>query len=47
MVSIIDENYEIYDDIDDISSEIKQYLSFLGLGIGPPLEPQIPIIINE
>lgn len=46
MVSIIDENYEIYEDCEDLAPEVKQYLSFLGLGIGPS-EPQIPIIIIE
>ncbi len=50
MVSVIDENFEYFecfDGEDAISTEIKIYLSSIGLGTGPPLEPHIPIIINE
>ena len=50
MVTVLDENFEYFecfDGEDAISTEIKIYLSSIGLGTGPPLEPYIPIIINE
>lgn len=49
MVSIIDEEYEIYEDCEALPSEIITVLLELGLGTGPPdmEHKQIEIIINE
>ena len=49
MVSIIDEEYEIYEDCDALPSEIITVLLELGMGTGPrDIETnKIEIIINE
>jgi hypothetical protein len=49
MVSIIDEEYEIYEDCEALPSEIITVLLELGLGTGPPdtEHNQIEIIIYE
>jgi len=49
MVTIIDEDYELYEDCDALPSEIIAVLLELGLGTGPSEKEhnQIEIIINE
>jgi hypothetical protein len=49
MVSVIDEEYEIYEDCEALPSEILTILLELGLGTGPPDigYNKIEIIINE
>ena len=48
MVTIIDEDYELYEDCEALPSEIIAVLLELGLGTGPEMEHnQIEIIINE
>ncbi len=49
MVSVIDEEYEIFEDCEALPSEIITVLLELGLGIGAPdMEyNKIEIIINE
>ena len=47
MVSIVDENFEIYEDCDELAPEVEAYLKFLSLGTGPPINETLEIIITE
>ena len=47
MVSVIDEEYEIYEDCEELAPEVEAYLKYLNLGTGPEKTEIIEIIINE
>jgi len=46
MVSVIDENYEIYEDAEDLAPEVEAYLKYLNLGTGPEPPAIVEIIIE-
>ena len=47
MVSIIDENFEIFEDCEELAPEVVAYLKYINLGTGPETPQYFEIIITE